>query len=250
MLAVFAKEVAPFPELDNSLNLYTEESVSAMEQGLAKHYTSVIPNSFLIDLQPYCMLATTVDQKNSIIPRFFQAKDDIFCILRGTVENKDDLDALFEFNKDNDQITMFMEAYKSQRGSETHVEKEQREHHWLRLIRAVKGKFSIVLFDNLNKTLFAATDRDAHLLLYWGIDVKGDLVLTMDAKMAQLGCHKAYGSFPKGCYISTADGLKTFDNKNKEINMKEAVDSEGKSYMKVIVSGASSQGSTDSTARD
>lgn len=68
MLAVFAKEVAPFPEL-KSQNLYTSESISAMENGLAKHYTSVIPNTFLIDLQPFCMLATTLDQKDPIIPR-------------------------------------------------------------------------------------------------------------------------------------------------------------------------------------
>lgn len=101
--------------------------------------------------------------------------------------------------------------------------------------------------------IFVLQDRDAHLPLYWGIDVIGDLVLTMDSEMAQLGCQRAYGSFPKGCYISTADGLKTFDNQDKELDVEEAVDSAGKSYMKVIVNSASSghglEGSTESTAR-
>lgn len=41
----------------------------------------------------------------------------------------------------------------------------------------------------------------------------------MNFEMAKLEYHKAYGSFPKGCYISIIDGLKTFDDPNKELDV-------------------------------
>lgn len=41
----------------------------------------------------------------------------------------------------------------------------------------------------------------------------------MNFEMDKLEYHKAYGSFPKGCYISITDGLKTFDDTNKELDM-------------------------------
>ncbi|CAL9246612.1 unnamed protein product [Arabidopsis halleri] len=255
MLGVFSKQVAPFPELDKSLNLHTSESVSAMENALAKYYTNEYANSFMVDIQPWCMLVITVAPTNSIIANRFQAKDDMFCILSGCIENIDDLAAKFHFNKDIDQPTMFIEAYKSQRrindGPETKLQKDQREFYWLNLVRAAKGKFTIILFDNLKKTVFAATDRDAHLPFYWGIDVQGDLILTTNSDMARLGCQRAYSSFPKGCYISTADGLKTFDDQNTELEVEEDVDSVGVSYLKIVVvvespSSGSGQGSTES----
>ncbi|CAH8268402.1 unnamed protein product [Arabidopsis lyrata] len=255
MLGVFSKQVAPFPELDKSLNLHTSESVSAMENSLAKYYTNEYANSFMVDIQPWCMLAITVAPTNSIIANRFQAKDDMFCILSGSIENIDYLASKFHFNKDIDQPTMFIEAYKSQRrindGPETKLQKDQREFYWLNLVRAAKGKFTIILFDNLKKTVFAATDRDAHLPFYWGIDVEGDLILTTNSDMAQLGCQRAYGSFPRGCYISTSDGLKTFDDQNTELHVEEDVDSVGVSYLNIVMvvespSSGSGQGSTES----
>ncbi|XP_010431295.1 PREDICTED: uncharacterized protein LOC104715600 [Camelina sativa] len=158
--------------------------------------------------------------------------------MSGSIENINELAVPFHFNKETDQLTIVLEAYRSQRrvndGPESKLSKDQREFYWLSFVKALKGKFTILLFDNLKKTLFATTDRDAHLPFFWGIDVKGDLVLTIDSEMAKLGCQRAYGCFPRGCYISTADGLKALDDKNKVLYVEEDVDSVGHSYMKVV----------------
>ncbi|CAA7019169.1 unnamed protein product [Microthlaspi erraticum] len=242
MLAIFDKTVATIPKPEG-LELHTAESVSALkDECLSSYFASKYPGSIEIDRRPACMICSKTDVRDPISPSVFAMKDDIFCFLRGRIENIPDRLTVYKVKKEiNDQANILIDAYITQRrrdgddGPEPKSQKTIRQFYWFSLLKGFRGNFAFVLFDARKNIMFAATDvgADTGLPFYWGTDVEGNLLLSSDVEIIKQGCDKSYGSFPKGCYIMTSMGLRSFADPHKELEVEQARDNVGNLCMMV-----------------
>lgn len=80
--------------------------------------------------------------------RLFAVVDDIFCLFEGHIENLPFLKQQYGLNKITNEAIIVIEAYRTLRDRGPYpVDKVVRDFH---------GKFAFILFDGVNKTVFAA----------------------------------------------------------------------------------------------
>ncbi|CAA7019186.1 unnamed protein product [Microthlaspi erraticum] len=104
--------------------------------------------------------------------------------------------------KYSDHSLILTEAYRMQRRHnntpETESEKFAREYHWLSLVKGTRGAFSLVLYDHLKKTLFAAA-----VSCYTSSN--GLKSYNQDKVIRVVQTHDSLGSFPLTAQIDGDD---------------------------------------------
>ncbi|KFK31691.1 hypothetical protein AALP_AA6G146800 [Arabis alpina] len=218
MLAVFEKTVANSPEALQSQ--HSSVPTYALKEGyLASHFVSKNPNSVTLNLGSSGLLAYSLVNTDPLVPRLFAVVDDIFCLFQGHIENLPFLKQQYGLNKITNEAIIVIEAYRTLRDRGPYpVDK---------VVRDFQGKFAFILFDGVNKTVFAAADEDGSVPFFWGTDAEGHLVLSNDTKVVQKGCAKSYAPFPKGCFFTSSGGLRSFEHPKNELKPVPRIDSSG-----------------------
>ncbi|KAG8370273.1 hypothetical protein BUALT_Bualt14G0099700 [Buddleja alternifolia] len=218
MLAVFDKSVAKSP--DALLQTESSSSVSALKDGiLAAHFSSVHPDSVVINLASSGFMAYSSDIHNPLIPRMFGVVDDIFCLFEGHIENVAHLKQQYGLNKTANEVIIVIEAYRTLRDRGPYPADQ--------VVRDIQGKFAFILFDGTSKATFIASDADGSVPFFWGTDAEGHLVLSSDGEVVKQGCGKSFASFPKGCLFTSSGGLRSYEHPINELKAVPKVDSSG-----------------------
>ncbi|KAK4482844.1 hypothetical protein RD792_010016 [Penstemon davidsonii] len=219
MLAVFEKSVGKSPEALLQ-NPQTESVVSALKDGfLANHFSSVHPDTVVINLSSSGFIAYSSHSRNPLLPRLFAVVDEIFCLFEGHIDNVAHLKQQYGLNKTANEVIIVIEAYRTLRDRGPYSPEQ--------VVRDIQGKFAFILYDGSSKSTFVASDADGSVPLFWGTDSEGHLVLSNDGEVVKQGCGKSFAPFPKGCFFTSSGGLRSYEHPVNELKAVPRVDSSG-----------------------
>lgn len=210
MLAIFKSTVAYGPEELRSPTgeISMSPDLKKSSSALLSSFLDALPQSISVTMEEIATMAFTHNNQSLLRPRSFAVKDDCFCLFEGTLENLTSLKQQYGLSKSVDEVVLVIEAYKAFRDRAPYPASQMVGH--------LEGQFAFVLFDRCTKTVFAATDSNGKIPLYWGITADGCLSFSDDAGLLKAACGKSLASFPQGCFYSSALGLRSYEYpKNK-----------------------------------
>ncbi|XP_074283855.1 stem-specific protein TSJT1-like [Silene latifolia] len=215
MLAVFKKEVGKCPEeLKNG-----ESCLSLKEDLLLQHFSSIHPDAVSLNLGGFGFLAFSSHLQNPLLPRLFTVVDDIFCLFQGHIENIAPLKQLYGLTKTANEVNIIVEAYRALRDRGA----SPTDH----ALRNFEGKFAFIIYDGSSRTTFFSVDADGSAPLFWGTTSEEHLVLSDDIEVVKKACGRSFAPFPKGCFFTSSNGLKSYEHPRKELKPIPWVDSSG-----------------------
>ncbi|KAK9684850.1 hypothetical protein RND81_10G236800 [Saponaria officinalis] len=215
MLAVFKKEVGKWPkELKNG-----ESCMNLKDELLIQNFSANHNDAVTFNLGGSGFMAFSSHLQNPLLPRLFAVVDDIFCLFQGHIENIAPLKQLYGLTKSANEESIIIEAYRSLRDRGT----SPTDH----ALRNIQGKFAFIIYDASLRTTFFSVDADGSVPLYWGTTSEDHLVLTDDVEAVKKACGRSFAPFPKGCFFTSSDGLKSYENPRRELKAVPWVDSSG-----------------------
>ncbi|GFP98289.1 stem-specific protein tsjt1 [Phtheirospermum japonicum] len=187
MLAVFEKSISKTP-IELSLPGVRTGRFNRSPEEIAELFGSWKSDSTFYHVSNCNFLA--LSHIDEYYPRSIVVMDDIYCIFSGALDNSSELRQLYGLSKKAAEATIIVEAYK--------MLCDRAPYPPGQVIADLQGSFAFILFDRRDSVLFLASDRDAHVRLYWGTATDGSLVCADDQNVISTCCGNAYTTFPRG----------------------------------------------------
>ncbi|CAA6669025.1 unnamed protein product [Spirodela intermedia] len=140
--------------------------------------------------------------------RSFAVKDEIYCLFEGALDNLGSLRQHYGLSKNASEVLLVIEAYKALR--------DRAPHPPSRMVGLLSGSFAFLVFDGSTSSLFAASDPEGKVPLYWGTTADGCVAFCDDVDLLKGSCGKSLALFPEvwrgicwsfaGCFYSTTNG--------------------------------------------
>eukprot|EP00243_Klebsormidium_subtile_P001394 TRINITY_DN1240_c0_g1_i1.p1 TRINITY_DN1240_c0_g1~~TRINITY_DN1240_c0_g1_i1.p1 ORF type:complete len:262 (+),score=59.45 TRINITY_DN1240_c0_g1_i1:239-1024(+) len=224
MLAVFEKAIAHAPAgLDARVHL--QGTASAKNQELTGMSGLEILNAFkerqvAVHFGQGSGLAYSLEHQRELLrPRAFVSQESVFLLFKGHLSNMNKLRQMYGITKAVTEELLIIEVYKALRDRAPYPADVAVKH--------LEGNFGFVLFDQSNSTIFAATDAQNGVGMYWGTATDGSLVFA-DSKELIKGCGTSAAPFPSGFYFSNFErGLVNYQKPNHSVKAVPHVNSSG-----------------------
>eukprot|EP00897_Mesotaenium_endlicherianum_P001618 jgi/Mesen1/1484/ME000132S00427 len=217
MLAVFHNSVAQAPPELRAAS--AGEATCATGNEFVVKFREMSPQSIVMQLDGQHALCYTHAHEHFLHPREFSAIEDVYCVFSGNLENLATLRQMYGLAKSVCESSMVIEAYK--------VLRDRAPYPADQVIGELRGSFAFILFDYKHKKVFVSADLDGKVPLYWGMCRDGALAVSDDSKILKEACGNSFAPFPKGCYFSTRDGLRSYEHPLKALTPIPHVDSQG-----------------------
>eukprot|EP01018_Ginkgo_biloba_P025652 Gb_16125 [translate_table: standard] len=207
MLAIFNSKVAYGPEELRAPG-QSSPDLKKSSSDLLNSFLDGFPQAVSVKMDDMTHMAYTHSNQALLQPRLFAVKDDCFCLFEGTLENLPSLRQQYGLPKTINEVILVIEAYKALR--------DRAPYPATQVVGHLDGRFAFVIFDKSTGTVFTAIDSYGKVPFYWGITADGCLAFSDDAELLKGACGKSLASFPKGCFFSSAAGLRSYEHpKNK-----------------------------------
>ncbi|CAA7405969.1 unnamed protein product [Spirodela intermedia] len=142
--------------------------------------------------------------------RSFAVKDEIYCLFEGALDNLGSLRQHYGLSKNASEVLLVIEAYKALR--------DRAPHPPSRMVGLLSGSFAFLVFDGSTSSLFAASDPEGKVPLYWGTTADGCVAFCDDVDLLKGSCGKSLAPFPRGCFYSTnMGGLRSYENPKNRV---------------------------------
>eukprot|EP00270_Netrium_digitus_P007420 TRINITY_DN215_c0_g1_i5.p1 TRINITY_DN215_c0_g1~~TRINITY_DN215_c0_g1_i5.p1 ORF type:complete len:243 (-),score=30.08 TRINITY_DN215_c0_g1_i5:247-975(-) len=222
MLAVFQHSVAEGPrELQSPVTPPKGSRIGRYDtQGILRKFKDAHPSAVVMQFNDHNGLACASGPSQTNISLQFSSMDNIFCCFIGCLENLPHLRQLYGLPKGVNEPQFLIEAYKTLRDRKPYPPDQ--------VIQELQGPFAFILFDHTTTNVFIAADFEGKVPLYWGKTMDDDvLAISNESAVLKAGCGTSFAPFPKGCYYTSKEQLRSYEHPNRALKPVQHVDSQG-----------------------
>lgn len=220
MLGIFNEKLVNAPkELNSPASSNSHTKPKPTHEILRDFISCNSSNAFYINFGTDALLAyDPSNQPSNIHQRLFSGLDNIYCGFMGSLHNLSQLNKQYGLSGSNEAM-FITEAYRTLRDRGPYPADQ--------VLKQLEGSFGFIIYDNKNKTVFAASGSNGQIGLYWGVAADDSVVISENLELVKASCAKSFAPFPTGCMFHSEHGLLNFEHPTKKMKAMPRIDSEG-----------------------
>ncbi|OIV93192.1 hypothetical protein TanjilG_24407 [Lupinus angustifolius] len=220
MLGIFKNNLVDPPMELNSPAPLNSSTKSKHPDEILKHFiSSNSSNAFSMNFGSDALLAYSPANKPSMHNGLFCGIDNIYCAFMGHLNNLSELIKRYGLSKGTNEAMFIIEAYRTLRDRGPYPADQ--------VLKELEGSFGFVIYDDKNDTVFAASDSNGDVGLFWGIAADSSTVISDNLDLVKASCAKSFAPFPTGCMFHSGHGLMSYEHPNRKMKAMPRIDSEG-----------------------